>query len=102
MTCKINRAFSVYNASGIIKKIVHVQYIWREWSWKLQEVQPCPKEAAVLCMPGLCAQPCIALVPQGPLVYWVLQTAENRLINVIIDSKGNVLKLLFREDKIRN
>lgn len=41
-------------------------------------------------------------VPQGPLVYWVLETAENHLINVIIDSKGNVLKLLFREDKIHN
>lgn len=41
-------------------------------------------------------------VPQGPLVYWVLETAENCLINVIIDSKGNILNLLFREDKTHN
>lgn len=71
----------------------------------LEEVQPCPGEAAALCVQSLCTQPWAseysACAP-GPLLYWVLETAENWLINVIIDSKGNVLKLLFREDKTHN
>jgi len=41
-------------------------------------------------------------MPEGPLIYWVLVAVQNHLVNVIIDSKGNILKLLFRADKTHN
>lgn len=73
VTCKINWAFSVYSASGITikKKIVHVQYIWREWSWKhcfrkCSHVQKKPLFCACkVCVLGPGFQSTV-LVPRGP------------------------------------
>lgn len=70
-----------------------------------QEGQPGPEEAAALCLMLRVHGPdfqSTAHMPEGPSVYWVLVMTENHLVNVIIDSKRNILKLLFREDKTHN
>lgn len=110
----VNTAFSVYSASGIlIKKNVNVQYIWREFSWKCcfrkySQVQKIILHFACILYVHSPGFQSTARVPEGLLIYWVLVMAENHLVNVIVDSKGNgylncfserikrIIKLFFR------